>query len=70
MVRSRALKADISAEITVHTARATGITTYLSNGGALEAAQDIANHADPRTTRLYDRRKDTIDRSEIERVQY
>ena len=70
MVRSRASKAGISAEITVHTARATGITTYLSNGGALEAAQDIANHADPRTTRLYDRRKDTIDRAEIERVQY
>lgn len=70
MVRARALNAGISAEITVHTARATGITTYLANGGALEAAQDIANHADPRTTRLYDRRKDTIDRAEIERVRY
>ena len=69
-VRSRALEAGISAEISVHSARATGITTYLENGGTLEAAQDIANHADPRTTRLYDRRKDRIDRAEIERVQY
>jgi hypothetical protein len=24
---------------------------------ALEAAQDMANHSDPRTTKLYDRRK-------------
>ena len=70
MVKARALEAGISADITVHTARATGITTYLENGGALEAAQDIANHADPRTTRLYDRRKDRIDQAEIERVQY
>ena len=70
MVRSRALKAGITADITVHSARATGITTYLENGGQLEAAQDIANHADPRTTRLYDRRSDKLDRAEIERVQY
>lgn len=70
MVRARALDAGITADITVHSARATGITTYLENGGQLEAAQDIANHADPRTTRLYDRRKDRLDRAEIERVQY
>ena len=70
MVRSRALAAGITADVTVHSARATGITTYLENGGQLEAAQDIANHSDPRTTRLYDRRSDRLDRAEIERVQY
>jgi site-specific recombinase XerD len=70
MLRVRALAAGITADITVHSARATGITTYLENGGQLEAAQDIANHADPRTTRLYDRRQDRLDRAEIERVQY
>lgn len=45
----------------------TGITVFLQNGGALEAAQDMANHTDPRATKLYDRRKDLATLSEIER---
>ncbi len=49
-----------------HSRRGTGITPYLENGGQLEAAQSIANHADPRTTRLYDRRSDRLVRAEIE----
>jgi hypothetical protein len=40
--------------------RATGITAYLKNKGTLEAAQHIANHESPRTTKLYDRRQDEI----------
>jgi hypothetical protein len=28
---------------------------YLANGGTLEKAQLMAGHADPRTTKLYDR---------------
>jgi hypothetical protein len=35
--------------------------------GSLEAAQDMAHHSDPRTTKLYDRRKDLATLSEIER---
>jgi site-specific recombinase XerD len=50
-----------------HTFRNTGITVFLQNGGALEAAQDMANHSDPRTTKLYDRRKDVATLSENER---
>ena len=34
---------------------------------ALEAAQDMANRTDPRTIKLYDRRKDLVMLSEIER---
>lgn len=49
-----------------HTFRGTGITVFLQNGGSLEAAQDLANHSDPRTTKLYDRRKDLATLSEIE----
>jgi integrase/recombinase XerD len=70
MLRCRAKAAGIQTEISAHTARATGITSYLENKGALEQAQDIAAHADPRTTRLYDRRHVRVERSEIERVQY
>ena len=50
-----------------HTFRGTGITVFLNNGGSLEAAQDMANHSDPRTTKLYDRRKELANLSEIER---
>jgi integrase len=39
-----------------HTFRATGVTAYLKNGGTLERAAQMANHASTRTTQLYDRR--------------
>ena len=70
MIKKRSLEAGLTSDVTVHTARATGITTFLENRGSLEQAQDIANHADPRTTRLYDRRRDRVEKAEIERVQY
>ena len=70
MLKARAKAAGIRSDISAHTARATGITSYLENRGKLEQAQDIAAHADPRTTRLYDRRHVKVERSEIERVQY
>ncbi len=38
-----------------HSWRATGITVFLENGGAIEMAQYMAGHADTRTTKLYDR---------------
>ncbi len=49
-----------------HTFRATGITAYLKNGGTLENAAAMANHASTRTTQLYDRRHDG--RDEVERI--
>ena len=57
MIQRRAKAAGIRTRIGNHTFRATGITAYLSNNGALETAQHIANHASPRTTMLYDRRR-------------
>jgi len=50
--------------------RATGITNYLLNGGSIEVAQDIAAHADARTTRLYDRRTDQVNQGEIELIRF
>jgi site-specific recombinase XerD len=43
-----------------HSFRATGITAYLKNGGSLEKAAAMANHASTRTTQLYDRRRDEM----------
>ena len=51
-----------------HTFRATGITAYLKNGGTLENAAAMANHASTRTTQLYDCHRDDISVDEVERI--
>ncbi len=68
MIRRRAVAAGIHAQIGNHTFRATGITAYLGNGGALENAQSMAAHESPRTTKLYDRTKDRLTQDEVERI--
>jgi site-specific recombinase XerD len=68
MIRRRALAAGIDTKIGNHSFRATGITAYLKNGGVLEKAAAMANHASTRTTQLYDRRSDEVSLDEIERV--
>lgn len=55
MIRRRAKAVEIDTLIGNHTFRATGITAYLNNGGTLEKAAAMANHASTRTTQLYDR---------------
>ena len=67
IVKERCRSTGLSDTFCNHTFRGTGITVFLQNGGSLEAAQDMANHSDPRTTKLYDRRKDLATLSEIER---
>jgi integrase/recombinase XerD len=68
MIQRRAAAAGIATRIGNHTFRATGITAYLKNKGLLEHAQTIANHASPRTTKLYDRRGDEISLDEVEKI--
>jgi site-specific recombinase XerD len=68
MIHQRAQAAGITAEIGCHTFRATGITAYLANGGALEHAQEMAAHESPRTTKLYDRTKERLTQDEVERI--
>ena len=68
MIKRRAAAAGLPPSTCCHTFRATGITAYLSNGGTLEHAQQIAGHASPKTTKLYDRTADTVTVDEIERI--
>jgi site-specific recombinase XerD len=68
MIRRRAAAAGIHAPIGNHTFRATGITAYLGNGGALEHAQSMAAHESPRTTKLYDRTQERLTQDEVERI--
>jgi len=68
MIRRRAEAAGIETKIGNHSFRATGITAYLKNGGTLEKAASMANHASTRTTQLYDRRRDEMSLDEVERI--
>jgi integrase len=68
MIRRRAAGAGIKTRVGNHTFRATGITAYLKNGGTLENAAAMANHASTRTTQLYDRRRDEVSLDEVERI--
>jgi integrase len=68
MIRRRAAAAGIATRLGNHSFRATGITTYLENGGTLEKAAAMANHASTRTTQLYDRRRDEVSLDEVERI--
>ena len=68
MIKRRVKAAGLPETTTCHTFRATGITTYLENGGTLEGARELAAHAKVDTTRLYDRSGDRITVGEIERI--
>ena len=60
MIQRRARAVDVTTKIGNHTFRATGVTAYLKNGGTLEKAAQMANHASTRTTQLYDRRSEEV----------
>jgi site-specific recombinase XerD len=68
MIQRRAATAGIATKIGNHTFRATGITTFLKNGGTLETTATMANHASTRTTQLYDRRHADMSLDEVERI--
>lgn len=70
MLQRRAKAAGITTTVCNHSWRASGITVFLENGGAIEMAQYMAGHADPRTTQLYDRRRQQVTRGEVERIRY
>ena len=64
MVRRRTAEAGLKGKLGCHVFRATGITAYLEDGGTLENAEAMADHASPRTTQLYDRSRANRDLSE------
>lgn len=68
MIERRARQVGIKTKIGNHSLRATGITDYLKSDGSLAEARKMANHADTRTTQLYDRRGDSASLGEYEKV--
>jgi integrase/recombinase XerD len=70
LLKRRLKKIGMVGEYSPHSFCATGITRFLEEGGTLEVAQDMADHADSRTTKLYDRRGQRILREDVERIRY
>jgi site-specific recombinase XerD len=68
MVKRRMKEAGLPARLSPHSFRVTTITDLLQQGVPLEDVQYLAGHADPRTTRLYDRRQKKVTRNIVERI--
>jgi integrase/recombinase XerD len=61
-VRRLARAAGMTKTISPHSLRHTAVTLALDSGVSLRDVQDLARHADPRTTRRYDRARGALDR--------
>ncbi len=68
MVKRRLRAAGLPGRLSPHSFRVCTVTDLLSQGVALEDVQYLAGHADPRTTRLYDRRQKRVTRNIVERI--
>jgi site-specific recombinase XerD len=68
MVKRRLRSAGLPTHLSPHSFRVTTITDLLEQGVPLDEVQHLAGHADPRTTRLYDRRQKRVTRNVVERI--
>lgn len=68
MLKRRLRTAGLPSRLSPHSFRVATITDLLNQGVALEDVQNLAGHADPRTTRLYDRRQRKVTRNIVERI--
>jgi site-specific recombinase XerD len=68
MVKRRIRDAGLPPRLSPHSCRVATITNLLAQGLPLEDVQNLAGHADPRTTRLYDRRQRRVTRNIVERI--
>ena len=68
LLRTLCQRAAIATRLTPHGLRATFITLALNDGAALRDVQDAARHADPRSTRLYDRDAGALNRHPVHRL--
>ena len=68
ILKRRLQDAGLPANLSPHSFRVATLTDLLLQGVPLEDAQYLAGHADPRTTRLYDRRQRQVTRNTVERI--
>jgi integrase/recombinase XerD len=67
-VKRRCKAAALPRSICNHSFRVTGMTIRQENGARLEDTQELAGHADARTTRLYIRKQRKVAKAEVETV--
>jgi site-specific recombinase XerD len=63
IARAAKLPDDLVGRMGPHAMRHSFATLYLDSGGSLRDLQDAMGHADPATTRRYDRARNSLDRS-------
>ncbi len=68
MVKRRLRDVALPSQFSPHSFRVATATDLLLNGVPLEDVQYLLGHADPRTTRLYDRRQKQVTRNTVERI--
>jgi site-specific recombinase XerD len=68
MMKRRLKAAGLPDQFSPHSFRVATVTDLLEQNVALEDVQYLAGHADPRTTRLYDRRRKKVTRNIVERI--
>ncbi len=68
MIKRRMKACGLPSRLSPHSFRVAVITNLLCQGLPLEDIQNLAGHADPRTTRLYDRRQKSVTRNIVERI--
>jgi integrase/recombinase XerD len=68
MMKRRLVASALPTHLSPHSCRVATVTDLLSQGISLEEVQYLAGHSDPRTTRLYDRRRNNVARNTVERI--
>jgi site-specific recombinase XerD len=68
MMKRRLKAAGLPSHFSPHSFRVATVTDLLGQNVPLEDVQYLAGHADPRTTRIYDRRRRKVTRNIVERI--
>ncbi len=68
MIRRRAIDAGVSAPVSCHSFRATGITVYLENKGSSRQLRRLRLTNPLAQQKLYDRTDDQLTLDEIEKI--
>lgn len=68
MMKRRLEAAGLPTHFSPHSFRVTTVTDLLEQNVPLEDVQYLAGHSDPRTTRIYDRRRRKVTRNIVERI--
>jgi len=68
MMKRRLKEAGLAGHFSPHSFRVTTVTDLLEQNVPLEDVQYLAGHSNPRTTRIYDRRRRKVTRNIVERI--